>query len=321
MVTAVRVVFVGRDRIIWRQMVLQVVTLGIYRRVWLHRVNKELDGHEALALNHRLNAVLLCLPLIGPAIVGLQTALRTSRMLQGSGLKFGSPYLIWAATVVPLLGTSLFVAWTQSRLNRFWAQERASPERGVEIDVALDDDPQFLVELGKALRDSYHPGSRFDERKRERREAYRQRAEAYRSVRGERAAVRAAGGTTPVLPWMRPRLPETRLLHVTCGRCETRFDVTQDPLVDTPVVCPSCKLNEVLPSLKGDPLRGKEKAAVPVLQVRCPSCKAAFTGVRNLHGPTSLTCPTCGREEVLPAPTLQAEPAIAVPARPKAGKR
>ena len=100
-----------------------------------------------------------------------------------------------------------------------------------------------------------------------------------------------------------------RSLHVTCGRCETRFDVTQDPLVDTPVVCPTCKLSEVIPSLKGDPLRGQEKAAVPVLQVTCPSCKTRFTGVRNLHGPTPLSCPKCGRKEVLPAPPPLAAPA------------
>ena len=105
-----------------------------------------------------------------------------------------------------------------------------------------------------------------------------------------------------VLPWRRPSLPPPRLLHVTCGRCEARFDVTQDPLVDTPVVCPNCKLSEVIPSLKGDPLRGKEQAAVPVLQAGCPQCKTKFTGVRNLHGPTVLTCPTCGRQDVLPGP-------------------
>jgi len=305
---AVRVVFVGRDRVVWRQMVLQVVTLGIYRRVWLHRVNKELDGHEALGINHTLNAVLLCLPVVGPAIVGYQTAQRTGRMLTGSGIRFGPPAAIWALTVVPLLGTMVYVAWTQGRLNRFWAHERAHPEHGVEIDVPLREDPAFLVELGKAVRDSYHPGSRFDERKKARREAIAARTASMRAVRQERAAVRAAGGSTPLLPWRRPALPEPRLLHVTCGRCDTRFDVTQDPLVDTPVVCPNCKLSEVLPSLKGDPLRGKEKAAVPVLQVSCPSCKTKFTGVRNLHGPTELVCPKCGRSEVLPAP----QPAVAV---------
>lgn len=316
-----RVVFVGRDRVVWRQMVLQVVTLGIYRRVWLYRVNKELDGHEALGLRHGLNAVLLCLPVVGPAIVGYQTAGRVSRMLRGSALRYGPPVLVWACTLVPLLGTCFYVAWTQSRLNRFWGLERASPERGVEIDVRLDDDPAFLVELGKAVRDSYHPGSRFDEGKRARRERMDARRAAYRSIRQERAAVRAAGGSTPLRPWKRPGLPEARVLHVTCGRCDTRFDVEQDPLVDTPIVCPSCKLSEIIPSLHGDPLRGKEQAAVPVLQVSCPQCRTEFTAVRNLHGPTPLTCPKCGRQETLPAPPLPGEAEAAPVAKAPAKKK
>jgi predicted nucleic acid-binding Zn ribbon protein len=319
----VRVVFVGRDRIVWRQLLLYLVTFGIYRRVWLHRVNKELDGHEALGLKHGFNAFLLCLPFLGPAIVAYQTSWRTSRMLAGSGIRFGHPILVWLPNLVPILGAFFFLPWTQTRLNRFWALERASPEHGVEIDVALDDDPAFLIELGRALRESYHPGSRFDQDKAARHEAFERRRQAYQAIRQERAAVRAAGGSTPLLPWQRPRLPETRILHVTCGRCEARFDVVQDPLVDTPVVCPNCKLSEVLPSLKGDPLRGAEKAAVPVLQARCPQCKTAFTGVRNLHGPTVLTCPTCGREDTLPTPETrgaagsEAAPTATLPDRPR----
>lgn len=301
-----RVVFVGRDRIVWRQVLLSLATLGIYRRVWLYRVNKEIDGHEALGLKHPVNAVLLCLPVVGPCVVAFRTALRTERMLVGSGVRYGNPWLVALPNLLPLLGTLVFMPWEQTRLNRFWAQERASPERGVEIDVRLDGDPAFLVELGKAVRDSYHPGSRFDRRSRS--AGMARRRESYRAIRQERAAVRAAGGSTPVLPWRRPRLPPARVLHVTCGRCETRFDVAQDPLVDTPVVCPGCKLSEVIPSLKGDPLRGAEPAAVPVLQARCPQCKTAFTGVRNLHGPTVLTCPTCGRQDTLPAPPPAPEP-------------
>jgi predicted nucleic acid-binding Zn ribbon protein len=299
----VRVVFVGRDRVVWRQMVLQLVTLGIYRRVWLHRVGKELDGHEALGSRHGVRAALLCLPVVGPAIVAYRVAAATGRMVSGSSVNYGPAWLVWAlGTLLPILGPYGFVAWTQGRLNRFWAHERAHPEHGIEIDVRIDQDPTFLVELGKAVRESYHPGSRFDRRRQRRRAAMQRRLEAYGSIRQERAAVRAAGGSTPVLPWRRPRLPEPRILHVTCGRCEHRFDVTQDPLHDTPLVCPNCKLAEVLPSLKGDPLRGKDKAAVPTLQAKCPHCKTQLTGVRNLHGPTPLSCPKCGRTEMLAAP-------------------
>lgn len=298
-----RVVFVGQTRAIWKALVLYVVTLGIWRRVWLYRVNKELDGHEALGLNHPLNATLLCLPILGPSIVTAQTAFRTRRMLTGSDLPYGAPLLVYLATWVPIVGNLFFIAWQQSRLNAFWAQERLHPEHGVEVDVRLDDDPAFLVELAQAVKESYHPGSRFDSRKQARRAAFAKRAASFAEVRRERAAVRAAGGSTPVLPFLRPKLPALRQLNVTCGRCATRFDVAQDPLHDTPLLCPKCGLQEVLPALRSDALRKPETAAVPVLNVKCPQCKTAFSGVRNLRGPTRLTCPQCGRAETLAAPT------------------
>lgn len=297
-----RVVFLGQDRRVWKGLLLYLITFGIWRRVWLYRVNKELDGHDALGLRHGLTVFLLCLPVLGPTIVTAQTAGRTHRMLTGSPVSYGPPVLVYLATWVPILGNLVFIAWQQSRLNRFWAHERAHPEHGVEIDVRLEDDPAFLVELAQAVRDSYHPGSRFDARKNARRERMARRVAAYASIRQERAAVRAAGGSTPVLPFLRPRLPDVRQLNVTCGRCQTRFAVTQDPLRDTPLVCPKCGLNEVLPAVGSDPLRQRESAAVPVLRATCPSCKASFTGVRALKGPTLLTCPQCGRAETLPAP-------------------
>lgn len=305
-----RVVFVGQTRVVWRSLVLHLVTFGIWRRVWLYRVNKELDGHEALGLRHDLNVVLLCLPVVGPSVVTAQTAVRTRRMLQGSGLAYGPAWAVYLATWVPILGNLFFIGWEQGRLNRFWAQERQHPEHGIEVDVKLDDDPQFLVELGKAVRESYHPGSRFDQSKQRRREAWQARQAQFDLVRKERAAVRAAGGSTPVLPFLRAKMPPVRLLKVTCGRCDTPFEVTQDPMQDTPLLCPKCGLTEVLPALRSDPLRGAAPATLPVLKARCPDCKAQFKGVRNLAGPTLLTCPQCGRQETLPAPERK-EPATA----------
>lgn len=304
----VRVVFVGQTRNVWKSLVLYLVTFGVWRRVWLHRVNKELDGHEALGLRHNLNVVLLCLPVIGPSIVTAQTAARTRRMLTGSGLRYGPAWLVYLATWVPILGNVFFISWEQGRLNRFWAAEREHPEHGVEVDVQLDEDPAFLVELAKAVRESYHPGSRFDQGRQARRAKWQARTANLRAVREERAAVRAAGGSTPVLPFLRPRMPEIRRLKVTCGRCSTPFEVTQDPFLDTPLLCPKCGLNEVLPALRSDPLARPEAAAVPVLRAKCPQCQARFTGVRNLHGPTVLTCPQCGRAETLPAPKPVAAP-------------
>ena len=303
-----RVVFVGQDRVVWRRLVAYVLTLGIARRTWLYRVNKELDGHQALGLDHRLNAFLLCLPILGPSFVTWQTARRTRRMLEGSGIRYGRPGWLWAATLVPILGNLFFIAWQQSRLNRFWAQERASPGRGIEVDLDLSGDPAFLVELGAALKESYRPGSRFERRKRARQARVERARRSWAEVRRERAAVRAAGGSTPLLPWLRPKAPEARMLHITCGRCETRFDARQDPTVDTPLVCPKCGMAEVIPGLHSDPLQRPEPAAVPAVQATCPQCKSVFHAVRNLAGPTPLKCPTCGREETLaqPQPKRQA---------------
>jgi DNA-directed RNA polymerase subunit RPC12/RpoP len=298
----VRVVFVGRNRVIWRRLVLYVLTLGISRRVWLYRINKELDGHEALGLNHPLNAVLLCLPVLGPTVVTLQTAVRTRAMLAGSGIPYGPAAGVWALTLVPILGNLFFISWEQSRLNRFWSQERGSADHGVEIDIDLSEDPDFVVELGRAVRESYFAGSRFDRRKNARKARWQARAVGLRGIRAERAAVRAVGGTTPVLPWMRPRRPAPRALHVTCGRCDTRFDVARDPTAQTPLVCPKCGLAEILPSLAADPLAGRDAATVATVQVRCPQCSTRFQAARNLARLTPLRCPGCGREDVLPPP-------------------
>jgi predicted nucleic acid-binding Zn ribbon protein len=303
----VRIVFVGRNRVIWRRLLLYVVTLGISRRVWLHRINKELDGHEALALRHGLTAFLLCLPVGGPTCVTLQVARRTRAMLAGSGIRYGNPWLVWVATLVPILGNLFFISWEQSRLNRFWTQERGSTAHGVEVDLDLSQDPGFVVELGRAMKESYHASSRFDARKNARKARWQARSERLRTAGAERQAVREAGGSTPVLPWRHPDRPALRLLHVTCGRCQAAFDVTQDPLVDTPVVCPTCGQTEVLPSLHADPLALRQPATVPTVKVACPQCGTRFQVVRNLGGPTPLKCPACGRADELPAPGAQDE--------------
>lgn len=305
----VRVVFVGRDRVIWKMMVLQFVTLGIYRRVWLYRVNKELDGHEALGLNHKVNVLLLCLPLLGPWFVAYQTSRRTGAMLDGTAVRYGSPVGVWLFTVIPVAGNFAYMAWVQSKLNRFWAVERKHPEHGIEIDIALESDLGFVIEVARALKQSYHPGSRFDAGKRARRERWAARREVIDGIQEQRAVVRAAGGSTPVLPWRRPQRPAERLLHVSCGRCERRFDVVQDPTAETPIVCPQCGLAEVLPSLHSDQLAPAEKVGVAALKVKCPQCGTKFQGVRNLDGPTELVCPQCGRRETVDIERLATMPA------------
>lgn len=308
-----RVVFVGRNRVVWRRLLLYVLTLGISRRVWLYRINKELDGHEALALRHGLNLFLLCLPVVGPSIVTFQTAQRTRTMLAGSGLPYGPPALVWAATLVPILGNLFFITWEQTRLNRFWAQERGNTAHGIEVDLDLSSDPGFVVELGRAMKESYYAGSRFDLRKNARKAKWQARTANVKLARQERIEVRAAGGSTPVLPWVRPERPALRLLHITCGRCAHAFDVTQDPTVDTPVVCPNCELTEVLPSLRADTLAKRQAAEVPAVKVQCPQCGTKFAVVRSLAGATPIRCPTCGRADELPPPAAKGAAEAAKP--------
>jgi len=323
----VRVVFVGRDRRVWKRIALYLVTLGVSRRVWLHRVNKEIDGHEALGLDHRRVALFLTLPLVGlalfltllaagvsvvwAAVAGLvlfapsswvtaAASFRARAMLEGSGIPYGPAGLVYAATWVPVLGHVFYIAWMQTRLNRYWAYEREHPEHGLEIDVDLSEDPRFLVEVERALKESYAAGSRFERKKRRKAERWAARRSAWQDIQAARAAVRAAGGSTPVLPWRRPQRPRPRLLKVTCGRCGHRFEVRRDPLAETVIHCPKCGLHEVVPSLRGDPLAGRERAAYRAARVTCPHCATTFHAKRDADRPTQIRCPECGAEETLP---------------------
>lgn len=323
-----RVVFVGHVRPVGKALLLYPLTLGISRRVWLHRVNRELDGHQALGLNHRLHAAMLAAPLAAIAlfvillsagvalpwsaavaaavwlpstVVTALTARRTARMLEGSGLRYGPWWLLWAATWVPVAGPMFFIAWEQTRLNRFWQYERGHPEHGIEVDLDLTSDPGYVAAMRQALRASYHAGSRFDRRRERRREVLRAVGTRWDGVQEERRAVRAAGGSTPVLPWRRPRPAPTVLLRVRC-QCDHRFEVRRDPYAAVVVHCPKCGRSEVLPGLADDPLAPPQKGAYAVVRAECPDCGQAFSVPRNLHGPTPLVCPSCGRQDELPAP-------------------
>ncbi len=247
-----RVVFVGRDRVVWKRIVYYLLSLGVTRRVWLYRVNKEVDGHAALGLNHRLNLVLLLLPIIGPFIVQCQTAARLNHVLSDSDLGYGPTPALCAFGLVPILGNAAFIGWSQDRLNKYWALEKADPSHAIDIDVGLQSDPEFLKELEAARLDSYVTGSRFDRRQRQRQDRWRQRMSGFEGVAQARQEVRDLGGSTPLLPWKRPVRPPTRILHVTCSN-EHSFDAQADPYEEVALVCPQCGEKEVLPPLHGLP--------------------------------------------------------------------
>ena len=125
-----------------------------------------------------------------------------------------------------------------------------NPQHGIDIDVGLEEDKDYLVKLEKARQQSYEAGSRFDRRKRERQERWRARIAPLETIGEERRQVREQGGSTPILPWRRPQPLERRLLHVTC-QCEHKFDVETDWREQVTITCPSCKREETLRGLIG----------------------------------------------------------------------
>ncbi len=287
----VRVVVVGRQRILWQVILWYILTLGIYRRVWLYQVNKEVDGHAGLGFDHNQTRWLLILPIIGPSIVTWMTAHRINTYLYTEKeLTYGPTWALWAGTLVPILGNAAFMGWTQDRLNIFWNMERDNRELAIDITQGLEKDSKFNARIKRAQARSEKAGERGGDRV------------TLRDIRKEREAVRAMGGSTPILPWKRPKLEEERLLHIECGECFTRFDAERNPFEPTPVVCPKCGTTEVLPSLRGDEMAEPEGALITGVKAKCPSCKTTFHAVRDLDAPTPIVCPECGHTDTLPKP-------------------
>lgn len=244
-----RVVFVGRDRVIWKRIVLYIITFGISRRIWLYRINKEIDGHAALGINHQMNAFLLALPVVGPFVVQCQTTGHLNRDLHSEAhLAYGPTWALCLLGLVPILGNGFYIGWTQDRLNKYWAHERDNPQHGIDIDVGLEQDPKYLKKMEAARLQSYEAGSRFDRRRDERRARWRARIAPLETVGEERRQVREAGGSTPVLPWRRPRAMEARTLNITCD-CGKQFTHTTDWTADVVLKCPKCGKADTLPAL------------------------------------------------------------------------
>ncbi len=290
-----RVIFVGKDRVVWKRILLYVATFGISRRLWLHKLHKEIDGHAALGVNHRLNFWLLVLPIIGPFIVQCRLTKHLNNDLHADDpLTYGPTWALCLVGLVPILGNAFYIGWTQDRMNRYWAMQRNNPIHAIDIDVGLEKDKKFLIELEAARKESYVAGSRFDRKQRLREERWRAKVEGLEEIRREREEVRAKGGSTPVLPWKRPHQPPKTILHITCGGCETQFDVEQDPYHETPIDCPKCDAHDVMP-----PLYGGGGQIERIVDVTCPGCEADFRTKAPEEGPIDIVCPDCGLEETI----------------------
>lgn len=299
-----RIVVVGRRRSLWGLTLTNLLTLGIRRRVWLVKVNKEMDAHAQLLLNIPLHIVLAILPIVGPFVLSRWTASRIAEIYRPLGEdspKHGSMAWSWLLCFVPFLGTTAHMGIAQDRLNRYWP---ISEEKGLgAVDLSLRNPSDgYDQRLEVALEKSRKAGSRESTGLDKRKEQLERKREEFQVIQKERRRVRDLGGSTPVLPWKRPTLEPARHLRITCGRCELKFEQDQDPYADTPVVCPRCGLEEVMPGFASDRIDRKEHVATPAVKVSCPDCKTDFHAVRNLVGPTALRCYECGREDVLPAP-------------------
>jgi DNA-directed RNA polymerase subunit RPC12/RpoP len=283
----------GRQRILWQVILWYVLTLGIYRRIWLYKVNKEVDGHAGLGFNHRTTLWLLLLPFIGPSIVTWHTANRiNSYLYTDKDLQYGPTWGLWAATLIPILGNGAFLGWTQTRLNHFWIAEKSNQKLAIDITHGLDNDPAFKARLTRAR--SEKAGARANERP------------SMRDVKAERERVRALGGTTPINPWKRPKGEALRHMHIECGECFTNFEVQRNPFEPTPIVCTKCGTTDILPSLRGESRAPPEGALVPTLKATCPQCSTKFYAVRDLDADTHIVCPKCAHHGVVPKPKAKA---------------
>jgi colicin import membrane protein len=120
--------FLGRQRQPWKLLLFQLLTLGIYGRVYLYKVMREFDGHEALFLDRRPYILLLILPFVGPLLVKRKIAGIAEDAIHHDVTtpRFSRRKLTWFAWI-PL--APLFHMELQRILNHHWGMHAK------EVDV------------------------------------------------------------------------------------------------------------------------------------------------------------------------------------------
>jgi hypothetical protein len=122
-----------------------VLTLGIHTKVWLYRVNREMDGREGFHINLYTLAVMLWLPVITPAIVKFQTAGRLNQMVADPVTipLMRARRLGWIS-LVPVFGAGFYAWWVQRSLNQFWfwhrRKERAQLNKELIKEIAQEEE-------------------------------------------------------------------------------------------------------------------------------------------------------------------------------------
>lgn len=129
-----------------------VLTLGIHTKLWLYRVNREMDGREGFHIHMGWLAVMLWVPIVTPAIVKFQTAARLNQMVSDPVVipLLRARALGWVS-LVPVLGAGFYAYWVQSSLNKywFWHRRRERYQLNVEKIKELAQEPESEKVLEK----------------------------------------------------------------------------------------------------------------------------------------------------------------------------
>ncbi len=129
-----------------------VLTLGIHTKVWLYRVNREMDGREGFHIHMGWLAVMLWVPFVTPAIVKFQTAARLNQMVSDPVVipLLRARMLGWIS-LVPVLGAGFYAYWVQGSLNKywFWHRRRERFQLNVEKIKELSREPESEALLQK----------------------------------------------------------------------------------------------------------------------------------------------------------------------------
>lgn len=123
-------IFLGRQRHPLKILLFQLLTLGIYGRVYLYKILREFDGHEALFLDRRPYIPLLILPFVGPLIVKQKVTAIAADLIHHDvttpRFKPGRLRLLAWLPLVPLFHMEL-----QRVLNHHWGMH------GKELELEL----------------------------------------------------------------------------------------------------------------------------------------------------------------------------------------
>lgn len=120
-------IFLGRQRHPLKILLFQLLTLGIYGRVYLYKILREFDGHEALFLDRRPYIPLLILPFVGPLLVKRKvTSILTDLAHHDVATPRFKPGRLSLLAWIPLV--PLFHMELQRVLNHHWSMHRKELE-------------------------------------------------------------------------------------------------------------------------------------------------------------------------------------------------